>query len=328
MAVYNRIFDAETWKLVNKENKNIMNDFLLEYKARKMKPSTLEQYENDCRILLIYIYNNCDNRTITELKKRDFRNLTLWLSEDKGMSSARVNRIMSVCRSMLTYVEEDDEYDYDNNIAAKVKGLPKDPVRDIVFLSNDTIMTLYNYFMDKGKYKEATLLALAYESSARKNELAQVLKDSITDQRNCTNIVIGKRGKKFSLIYFDLTKRAAKKYLEARGEDNVPELFITADGRAASAENLYDWVVSWRKIVMELTGEELEFNVHSFRHSALENYSQGTHQHLINSNMESIPIEKLRLIAHHESIETTSNYLMPKDNKELEDLFGIKIESV
>ena len=32
------------------------------------------------------------------------------------------------------------------------------------------------------------------------------------------------------------------------------------------------------------------FNVHSLRHSALENYSNGTHQHLIDNNMPPIPI--------------------------------------
>ena len=121
--VYNKIFDPVKWEKVCQENKDIMSDFLLEYKARKMKDSTLRQYENDCRILLIYIYDNCGNQPITDLKKRDFRNLVLWLSEEKGMSSARCNRLMACCRSMLTYVEEDDEYDYDNNVATKVLAI-------------------------------------------------------------------------------------------------------------------------------------------------------------------------------------------------------------
>ena len=81
-----------------------------------------------------------------------------------------------------------------------------------------------------------------------------------------------------------------------------------------------------RDIVEELTGERQEFNVHSFRHSGLENYSTGTHEHLIRNNMPPIPIEKLRLIARHENISTTQGYLAPKDDKELEDLFGIKID--
>lgn len=323
--VYNKIFDPVKWEKVCKENKDIMSDFLLEYKARKMKDSTLRQYENDCRILLIYIYDNCGNQPITDLKKRDFRNLVLWLSEEKGMSSARCNRLMACCRSMLTYVEEDDEYDYDNNVATKVKGLPKEPVRDIVFLPDEVIMKLYNYLMEHERYRDATLLALGYESAGRKNELAQVEKSCILEGKDSTNIVIGKRGKKFPLVFFDLTKEAAKKYLEQRGDDGLEALFVTADGRPAGAENLYDWFVNLRPIIQSITGEECNANVHSLRHSALENMNQGTHHTCAVKGIGAIPIEKLKIYAHHSDISTTSRYLLPKDDKELEDLFSISI---
>lgn len=323
---YNKIFDEEEYKLVNPENKDLLDDFMIECKATKKKPSTIAQYYNDGRIVLLYIKNKLDNRSILDLNKRDFRNFTLYYSDELGVSAARVNRLMSMVRTMLEYASNEQDYDYTINFASKVKGLPREEVREIEFLSNDTIMTLYKYFMDNERYKDATLLALAYESSARKNELAQVKKDSVSDERNCTNQVVGKRGKVFPLIYFDYTKKAAKKYLEQRGDDGIPELFVNAEGKAASPGNIYEWVVNWRKIVEDFTGEEQNFNVHSFRHSALENYSNGTHQHLIDNNMPPIPIEKLRLIARHENISTTQGYLAPKDDKELEELFGISMD--
>lgn len=324
---YNKIFDEEEYKKVNRENKDLLDDFIIECKATKKKPSTIAQYYNDGRIVLLYIKQKLDNKSILELSKRDFRNFTLYYSEELGVSAARINRLMSMVRTMLEYASNEQDYNYLINNASKVKGLPKEAVREIEFLSNDIIMELYNYFMENERYKDATLLALAYESSARKNELAQVLKNSVTDDRNCTSPVVGKRRKVFPLIYFDYTKKAAKKYLEQRGEDDIPELFVNADGKAASPRNLYEWVVGWRKIVEQMTGEEQSFNVHSLRHSALENYSNGTHQHLIDNNMPSIPIEKLRLIARHDNISTTQGYLAPKDDKELEDLFGISIDN-
>lgn len=89
-----------------------------------------------------------------------------------GVSAARINRLMSMVRTMLEYASNEQDYNYLINNASKVKGLPKEAVREIEFLSNDIIMKLYNYFMENEKYKDATLLALAYESSARKNELS------------------------------------------------------------------------------------------------------------------------------------------------------------
>jgi site-specific recombinase XerD len=226
----------------------------------------------------LFVLDNCGNRPLTELRKKDFRNLSLWLSDTLGVSNARTNRLMSCCRSMLTYVEEDDDYDYDNNLAAKVKGLPKEHVRDIVFLDDRVILELVDKLMEKKDYKKATLVALLYDCGSRKNEIAQVEKESFYDEsKNLTNKLIGKRGKIYRAVYHSLTKKCVKKYLEERGEDDVKELFITEGGFPARAEVLYDWIISLRPIVEEITGKPSNLNVHTFRHSFIQNLSDGTH---------------------------------------------------
>lgn len=324
--VYTRVYTPEKWEQVNPKNKDILDDFIKELRAQKKKDGTIQQYYNDLRILMIYVLERCNNQNILELRKRDFRDYMLWLTDQNGVSGARANRLMSACRSLLNFCEDDDEYEYEVNTAAKVKGIPKDPVREIIFLPDDVIMAMYNFAIDHRFYQEATLIALAYESAARKNEIAQVLKESISDKRNATNIVTGKRGKRFPLIYFELTQKAAKLWLKERGEDDVPELFMSKQtGKPLNTVQIYNMIVKMRGWVKDLTGRELLFNVHSFRHSALENYSNGTHHHLIINGMSPIPIEKLKLIARHESIDTTQGYLTPKDDKELEDLFGISL---
>lgn len=314
-----------------KENRDIAEDFLLEYKQRKKKQTTLDQYLNDLRILMIYILEKCDNKSVLEMNKRDFRNFSLWLSDTCEMSSARCNRLMSCARSLLTYAEDDDEYDYDINVAKKVKGLQRESVREIHFLSNDLIFQLCEKLVKKEDYQKALLLMLLFDSAGRKNEVAQVQKYSFLDEtKNCTNKVIGKRGKPFVLVYFEKTKEYAKLWLDQRGEDNVDSMWIVGSGenkRAATSENIYDWIISMRKDVLEITGKEINFNVHSLRHSALECYSDGTHYVCQNVNGgKGYPVEKLKLIAHHESIETTNGYLKDKSDEELEDMFKIKME--
>ena len=326
---YNKIYTDEDWALVNKENKDIMEDYLLEYKSRKKKESTLKQYRNDLRIVLIYILKNCDNRPITDLNKKDFRRLSLWFSDDLEVSNARTNRLMSCVRSLLTFVEDDDDYDYDNNVASKVHGLEKDPVREIVFITNDEIEALRNKFISEKRYRDAMLISLLYDSAGRKNEIAQVLKQSFIDGKDCTNVVIGKRGKKFPLIYFDWSKEAFELWSKQRGEDEISELFVLGSDdnkRPAKAENIYDWVINWRKDYLQLFNSEKKMNVHSFRHSALENYSTGEHYYCKKLGISQIPLEKLRLIANHSDVSTTAGYLQDKSAQELEELFGIKID--
>jgi integrase len=328
--VYNNIFDAEEWKVVNPLNKEIMEDYKLELTQKKKSKGTISQYYNDWRIVMLYIYRKLNNRYILELNKKEFRNFSLWISNDLGVSNARHNRLMSAMRSLLTYCEEDDDIEYANNVARKVKGLGKDPVKDIIFVSDEQVMKLKDELIRLGDYQKATLLLLSYDSAGRKNELWQVKKECFLDKnRNHTNIVIGKRAKKFPLLYFNDTKTCAELYLNQRGEDEFEEMWITGKGdskRPISVEAIYDWFIIMNDILEGLEGKKIGFNCHSFRHSSLENYSTGEHYMCKALGKENgFLLEDLQLIAHHESSEVTSGYLKDKKDERLQEMFGIKI---
>lgn len=336
MAVYNKIFNETDWENVLESNKEILQDFLMEYKQQQKKPSTIAQYNNDGRIILIYILKKCGNQSILDLKKKDFRKFSLWLTEEKGMSAARANRMMSCLRSILTFCENEDEYQYEQNFAAKVKGIPKDPVREIVFLSNDEVVQMVETLIEREEYQKATLLSLMFDSAGRKNEIAQVQKYSfLDDSKNCTNVVIGKRGKKFPLLYFSMTKRCAKLWLEQRGEDDIDSMWVLRkrsnlkDKKELSSDVIYAWIVGMHDLYKELfpEGDADSFSPHSFRHSSLESMSTGDHYICKEVGAEGgFPLEKLKLVANHESIETTASYLKDKSSQELESMFGIKLE--
>lgn len=326
--VYNRIYDENLWSQVNQENKDLLDDFLIELKARKKKKSTIDQYFNDGRIILIYILKELKNKSILELNKKHFRNMTIWMSDELGVSNARTNRLMSMTRSMLDYAEEEDDYDYDNNVSKKVKGLPKEEEREIYFLTDKQIMLLREELRRQEKYKYMLLLDLAYDSAGRRRELAQVMKDGLLDKNN-TNIVVGKRGKKFPLIYFSHTKESLKLYLEQRGEDSIPDLFVVGKGentRGDTYENIYDWIVTMADIFEKLTGEYIPFNTHSFRHSALENLSNGTHYALKEIGKDKMELNELMVYAHHGDVSTTSSYLKNNENDLITQAFGITIQ--
>ena len=323
--VYNRFYDESKWNNVPDFNKDLINDFLLELKAQGKSKGTISQYFNDLRIICIYIYDELRNKEFRQLKKKDFRNMVLFF-KDKGMSNARVNRLKSSVSSMLEFAsnEEDYEDDIEINYAGKVKGLQKESVRSIVFLSWKEVEIIYKELLNQERYQEATLLALGIDSAGRKNELHQVLKESITVDGNFTNEVIGKRAKKFKLMYNDMTKEAFNLYMQQRGEDDIKSLWITSRGerRKLDVDGLYDMVVSWRKILEEKTGEYKEFNVHSLRHISLELLSTGEH-YLAKKLGKKFDLDSLKLLAHHESIETTSGYLRDRSDDMLLEAFNL-----
>lgn len=53
------------------------------------------------------------------IKEKDFRNLSLYFTEECEMSAARTNRLKSAINSLLTFCEDDDDYDYEINYAKK-----------------------------------------------------------------------------------------------------------------------------------------------------------------------------------------------------------------
>ena len=323
--VYNRFYDETKWNNVPKFNKDLINDFLLELKASGKSKNTIDQYFNDLRIICIYIHDELGNKEFHQLKKKHFRNMVLFFKE-KGMSNARVNRLKSSISSCLEFASNEEDYEdlLEINYAGKVKGLQKESVRSIVFLSWNEVELIYKELLNQERYQEATLLALAIDSAGRKNELHQVLKNSITPDGNFTNEVVGKRAKKFKLMYNDMTKEAFKLYMEQRGEDDIESLWITSRGerRKLDVDGLYDMVVSWRKILEEKTGEYKEFNVHSLRHIALELLSTGEH-YMAKKLGKKFDLDSLKLLAHHESIETTSGYLKDRSDDMLMEAFNL-----
>lgn len=328
--IYNKFYTDELWEKVNKENKLILDDFLAEYRQRKMKPGTISGYKNDLRIILIYILTELNNKCILDLKKKDFRGLSLFFTENCGMSPARTNRLKSALNSMLTFCEEDDDYEYEINYAKKVKGIPKERVKDDennFFFTFDEFIKVRNILVERGKLQYAVLWSMGFDSAARKNELFQVEKHGLLDG-NKTNIVIGKRGKKFQLVYLDDTKDLIRQYLEERGDDNIDSLWIKGSGEnkmpLSSPNAIYDRICYISKILSEVRGEECYIFPHTMRHSRLECLSQGTDTRLLdeNGNPRKYPLEEIQIFAHHSDVSTTQTYLKDHSEETIDHMFG------
>lgn len=328
--IYNKFYTDELWGKVNKENKLILDDFLAEYRQRKMKPGTISGYKNDLRIILIYILTELNNKCILDLKKKDFRGLSLFFTENCGMSPARTNRLKSALNSMLTFCEEDDDYEYEINYAKKVKGIPKERVKDDennFFFTFDEFIKVRDILVERGKLQYAVLWSMGFDSAARKNELFQVEKHGLLDG-NKTNIVIGKRGKKFQLVYLDDTKDLIRQYLEKRGDDNIDSLWIKGSGEnkmpLSSPNAIYDRICYISKILSDVRGEECYIFPHTMRHSRLECLSQGTDTRLLdeNGNPRKYPLEEIQIFAHHSDVSTTQTYLKDHSEETIDHMFG------
>lgn len=322
---YTKMFSEELWEKVSDENKELLDDYILELESTGKSEKTIYQYQADIKGFMTWTVSHGGKDSILDMKKRDFRNFFLKMSKE-GVSNARINRLQSSLRNLLLFAENDEDLyeDYEINQMRSIKGVPKESVREIVFLEDKEVTGLIDYLMEREQYQKALYVSLSYDSAGRRNEVHQVLKTDFLES-NQTNTLVGKRGKKFNLIYFNRTKEIAAKYLEQRGDDDIESLWVTGRGeskRPASYESLYNFAVSFRPIIKELFDKDIDLNSHSFRHSSLENYSNGTHSVLREMGKDALPIDVLKVVAHHSDISTTQSYLKNKDDELLADAFG------
>ena len=328
-GVYNHTYTPELWERVCSENKNILDDFIMEYKQRKKAKGTIDGYYQDLRIILIHILQKYDNRSILELNKKDFRNISIWLSDESDLSSSRVNRMKSAMNSMLTFCEDDDGYDYEINYAKKVAGLPKERVKtndDDFFITYEEIMQVRDKLIKMGDLQTAVMWMIGFDSAGRRNEVFQIVKQGLMDG-NKTNIVRGKRGKMFPLVYMNDTKELIGKYLEERAEDNIDSLWISKIGetkKEVEKEALYSRIIKCANILGKIRGEECDIFFHSLRHSRIECLLQGQDPRLKNADgtNRKYTLEEVQIFAHHSDPATTQGYAKDHTDEQIDNMFG------
>ena len=321
------VFTEGKWLRVCSTNRELLSDFLIELRSNRKSPRTIEQYGRDLKMVLCHILDDMDNMSLLDMSRKDFRDIKMWYLIDRNVSPARCNRVLSAIHSMMNYAEEDDDYEYEFNRSQKVRGVAREGVREIVFLEDVQIKMLRDYLIEHEQYRQLALLDLLYDSGARRGEILQIKKHGLLD-RNYTNIVQGKGGKKFPLIYFSRSKESLKLYLEQRGEDDLEELWVIGDKdnrRPASYSSIYDWVMDMRSIISNIEGKSMMITPHSFRHSALQNMKNGTHYICKELNKDGFSLEELKVYAHHNDTGTTESYLKINDNDILAAMFGIHI---
>ena len=328
-GVYNRTYTPELWEQVNPENKDVLDDFIMEYKQRKKAKGTIDGYYQDLRIILIHILEKYKNCSILELNKKDFRNISIWLSDESDLSSSRVNRMKSAMNSMLTFCEDDDGYDYEINYAKKVAGLPKERVKtndDDFFITYDEIMQVRDKLIEMGDLQTAVMWMIGFDSAGRRNEVFQIVKQGLIDG-NKTNIVRGKRGKMFPLVYMNDTKELIGKYLEERGEDDIDSLWISKIGetkKEVEKEALYSRIIKCANILGKIRGEECDIFFHSLRHSRIECLLQGQDPRLKNADgtNRKYTLEEVQIFAHHSDPATTQGYAKDHTDEQIDNMFG------
>lgn len=319
-----KLYTAERWENVNATNKELMKVYLRSLVTNRRRPNTIEQYEFDLKFFLVWNLLHNDNMSVLDFKKRHFEDYKFFMIEEREASNARINRIMSAIRQMMSYAEDDDdEYEgYMRNVAAKIKGLEKNPVKDTAFITDEQVLLLRNYLKEHEMYKMMCLLDILYDSGARINEVYQANNIRTADKGYLK--VVCKGGKNEYILLHDRAKESLHLYLDTL--DDKSNLWITHTGTVAKdTGTLRTWVNVMYKILKQLDNSTPYFTPHSFRHTMIQNLEDGSH-YLCKKLGRALTAEEIQVLVHHKSIDMTKSYMKPKDNAIIFGLFGISLD--
>lgn len=242
----------EMWSKVNKFNQKITEEFLLE--STQLSERTLGTYKSSLRIFFWWVYENCEDKSIIDFKSRDFLKYQNFLvRRDLSSSSIRIKRaaISSINGYILTYYEE--EYPtFKNFITKKIPAPPKADVHEKKPMNDEEWQLLLKTLEEREEWQKIAYLKFTYSTGCRRAETRQLLKeiadysllekeievknkDGILEKKTARTYLThdirckgrGKIGKVRKLKFSEEAMESIKKWLEIRGEDDNPYVFIT-----------------------------------------------------------------------------------------------------
>lgn len=205
----NDITSTELLQKVNPKNLRLRKDFINYLQSIQRSPKTIKGYNNDLDIFFVWNLLNNDNKFFISITKRDLISYQSYLASDNNNSPARIRRLKATLSSLSNYIENilDDEYKEFKSIVRKIESPINQPVRDKTIFEDFQLEELLNKLVEKKKYKQACMLALAMCSGRRKSELPRFKTSFFTDN---------------NIIYGSLYKSPEKIITKGRGRNGKP----------------------------------------------------------------------------------------------------------
>ena len=259
----------EQWNKLNEFNRDITEEFLLE--STNLSPKTLRQYLSALMIFFFWVYENCDDKSLLEIKSRDFLKYQNFLVR-RGMSSSGVRLKRAAISSLNGYIitfYEDEHPLFKNFITKKISAPALNDLHVKQPMNAEEWELLLKDLKVREQWQKIAYLRFTYSTACRRAESRQLLKevvnyppivkeklvkneDGIEENKTVTYYATqdtrckgkGIIGEVRKLKFDQSALEAINKWLEVRGEDDCPYVFVTKSQgkyRQASEGLFNDW---------------------------------------------------------------------------------------
>jgi len=324
----------EQWGKVNKFNREITEEFLLE--STELSPKTRVQYASALRIFFWWVYENCDDKSILEIKSRDFLKYQNFLVR-RGLSSSGVRFKRASISSLNGYIMlyyEDLYPTFKNFITKKIPAPAHNEVHVKQPMNDEEWQLLLKTLEEREEWQKIAYLLFTYSAGCRRAESRQILKEVVDYEPTIKEKIVknpdGTEETKKVIFYQTHTVRckgkgdvgnvrklkfsqeamdAIKKWLEVRGEDDCPYVFIVhyqGQIKQVSEGTFNDWC---RGEFSDIVGRRI--HPHQLREK------RATDMVLY----ENKDIKSAQALLGHKQSSTTEIYVIRDDTEDVEDAF-------
>ena len=245
----------EMWLQCNEFNRNIINEYL--DSSVHLSPKSYIQYKSALRIFAYWIKQHCNDKKVTDIKSRDYLRYQNWLANN-GVSESTIKLKRSAVSNLNNYIMiyyEDEYPTFRNYINKSIKV----PVTGAVHKKEPLTPDEYRYLCDelerRGEWQKLAYLKFSYVTGCRREEARLLLKEVVNYEPIIKTVKMkdsdgrevevevkkyktheirckgkGKIGKIRKLEFNEEAMEALKKWLEVRGEDDCPYMFVAKYG--------------------------------------------------------------------------------------------------
>lgn len=324
----------EKWLSCNEFNRNLINEYLESSSHLSIKSQ--KQYRSALRIYAYWIKKHCGNKKNIDIKSRDYLRYQNWLL-DNGLSESAIKLKRSAISNLNNYIMvyyEEEFPTFRNYINSSIKV----PVTGFVHkkepLNPDEYIILCDELEKREEWQKLAYLKFTYISGCRREESRQLLKEVVEYEPIVKTIKIkdedgneveaevrkyktndirckgrGRVGKVRKLEFSEEAMDALKKWLEIRGEDDCPYMFVTTYAKKldqVSDSTFNHWCSG---LFAKIVGRRV--HPHILRESRATNL-------VVHSGKD---IETARKLLGHASTDTTKIYVIREDEDDADEAF-------
>lgn len=329
------VITKENWEQVNEFNRFIFDDFFAN--NVELSDKTIKAYKSNLKIWFKWVMDNLGNKPQTEIRGLDFKRFQNWLI-GLGHSSSDIANKRSAISSLNNYIMVYYEREYPtfrNFINSSIKMPEKSFVHDKEPPTKAEMEHLISSLEEsdvKDKWQKIAYLKFTWETGCRRGETLQIMKDIVNAELVVKKRMVkledgtevekevkyyltpkirckgkGKTGKIRRLKFSNYSMDAFKKWLEERGDDDCPYMFVSKYGGKVdqiTPSTLNYWCV---ETFSPILGRR--FHPHALRESRAT--------YIVVEEGQNI--EAAQALLGHESSETTRIYVIKDDDEEDSD---------